>query len=117
MAGYNNFGNPYYNFAPTAYQPQPQPQRPQAFNEVLYATADEARAYIIQPNQSVMLIDTQNGVFRIKSADNLGNSSTRTYKFAEIKEGDALTGTKYVTLEEFNSRIEELNKKIKEMTI
>lgn len=125
-----NYGTPYYNYG-GMYQPQPQPQmqpqpqvqRAQAFSEVLYATPDEARAYIIQPNQSVMLIDTQNSVFRIKTADNFGNSTTRTYKFAEINESEALAQkatpdtTKYVTVDEFNSCVAELKKQIKEMQI
>lgn len=76
--------NPYQNY----YQ-QPQMVQPQnnsmPFNDVRFATIEEAKAYIMLPNTKVMFMDRDNSVFYIKSADSLGKSTIEAFKFARIE--------------------------------
>ena len=107
---YNNYTNPYMNnYAknyPTYQQalqqqlmqaqqtmPQQQPimSQPQELpiQGIKFLTADEIRAYIVMPNTKEMLIDMAGGLAYIKSADAMGQSSVKTYKFEETTEQSA----------------------------
>ena len=94
------FGNNYYGggtMYPTyqgnimqPQQPQPIMQQPQQqydppIQAVKFVTTDEAKGFIVNPNQKVMLIDKDNSVFYIKGADGIGQSYTYAYKFEAIK--------------------------------
>lgn len=93
---YSQYNNAYQNFQQ---QPQPQMQRqqmPQApvempIQDIRFVTSEEAKAYIVYPNNKVLLIDRQNNIAHLKTADNMGQSSSKTYKFQEVDaEGKAL---------------------------
>ena len=93
---YSQYNNAYQNFQQ---QPQPQMQRqqmPQApvempIQDIRFVTSEEAKAYIVYPNNKVLLIDRQNNIAHLKSADNMGQSSSKTYKFEEVDgNGNAL---------------------------
>ena len=91
-AGYSPFYQPSY----MAYQQQPT-QQPQMqmqtqqtqpiqnqcvpFSDVRYGTIDEAKAYIVMPNASVMFIDKNLGEFYIKSANQMGEPSLEEFVF------------------------------------
>jgi len=45
-----------------------------------------AKSYPIMPNQSLMLMDSENPVCYMKSADNTGKPSLKCYKLVEISE-------------------------------
>lgn len=70
-------------------QPQPiqQPIQQQSFDmpiqDIRYLTADEIKAFIVMPNTKVMLIDKDNKLAHIKSADAMGQSSSKVYSFSE----------------------------------
>ena len=70
---------------------QPQPQNiiqpeEKPFNDVRFATAEEAKGYIMFPNTKVMLIDRDNSVFYIKSADSIGKSTLEGYKYSRVED-------------------------------
>lgn len=100
MFGYNNYTNPYLQansyLSNTMVQPQPirQMNQPQTqyevpFNDVRFVNEKEAQGFILLPNQKALLMDTANKKFWIKYTDGLGNSSTETYRFEKIENGDS----------------------------
>lgn len=69
---------------------QPQPQQAQQsqvsvpIKDIRFVTSEEAKAFIVMPNSNALLIDTANGMAFLKSADGIGQSVTKTYKFSEV---------------------------------
>lgn len=49
-----------------------------------YASEEEVRGYILQPNTQVFAIDREKPFFYIKTADNLGRSTVNKYKFEQV---------------------------------
>lgn len=89
-----NYGYPMYS-TPYAYQQQyrqqyaPQQPQPQQTYEapmldVRFATAEEAKAFIVMPNTRALLIDRQGGMAHLKIADNMGQSVTQYFKFEPV---------------------------------
>lgn len=98
---YNSYGNGYYPYmyGQYGYQQYPQyqgtqsrqsaqqSQQPQQFDlpilDIKFVTSEEAKSYIVFPNTNVLLIDRQNKIAYLKSADNLGQSSMREFRYEE----------------------------------
>lgn len=76
--------NPYQNYYQQPQMVQPQ-QTNMPFNDVRFATIEEAKAYIMLPNTKVMFMDRDNSVFYIKSADSLGKSTIEAFKYARTE--------------------------------
>ena len=51
--------------------------------EIKFVTSKEAEAYIVMPNSSSLLIDKQEGIAYLKSADNMGQSFMEIYHFSK----------------------------------
>lgn len=72
---------------------------------VKFVTADEARAFMVLPNTRVMLMDRNNSIFYIKSADSLGQSMLEAYEFKKIDNTKPDTATadtnQNINLEQF----------------
>lgn len=70
-----------------------------------------AKDHIVQPGQTVWMMDNNAPVFYVKSADNMGTSSFKAYRFEEIQpdapQQPDMSG--YVTRDEFNKLKEALN--------
>ena len=58
-------------------------------HDVRFVNEKEAQGFILLPNQKALLMDTANKKFWIKYTDSLGNSSTETYRFEKIENGDS----------------------------
>lgn len=80
---YGLYQNPQMTQRPMPMQPQPQDV---PFNDIKFVTADEAKAYIVMPNTKVMLMDRDNSVFYIKSADGLGKSMLEAFKYTRLED-------------------------------
>lgn len=65
-------------------QPQPQPQYEMPIQDIRFVTAEEAKAFIVMPNTSVLLIDKSSGIAQLKSADNMGQSNSKHFRFEEV---------------------------------
>lgn len=168
----NNYFNGYNNYPqyPQGYQttmqrqgqmfnnqmPQPMPmpmQNQQTQNqfeiplrEVKFVTSEEAKAYIVFPNTASLLIDKQQGLAYLKSADNMGQSFMEAFSFKKYEQGQetALQDTKKEEpidlssfikktdldteelvrkgdldkiMEKSNTKYEELNKKVESLTV
>lgn len=91
--GYNPTYQPMYAQYPQMpmqqYMQQPiqQPIEP-PIQAVKFVNENEAKAYIVLPNTKEMLIDKDNGIAYLKSADQMGQSSTKIFRFEEVIEKD-----------------------------
>lgn len=104
---------------PVQYQPQPQTMGQQVpSNQITYVNGDEgAKAYIVAPNSSIMLMDSDSPKFYIKSANQNGQMSLRTFRFEEVLEGatpKSQETEKKIDLSEFAKKddLKELEQKI-----
>lgn len=99
----NNFANPY-----NMYQPR-------VNTGIIWVQGVEgAKAYQLMPNSNAMLLDSENeGRFYIKTSDNVGMCTLRTFAYEEVNS----TPTDFITRSEFNKMIEELRGAINEQSI
>jgi hypothetical protein len=63
-------------------QPMPMQFEP-PIREIKFVTSKEAEAYIVMPNSSSLLIDKQEGIAYLKSADIMGQSFMEMYHFSK----------------------------------
>ena len=84
------YNNGYYGYNPQSYNqnygymPQQTQFQNNAFSKVIYGTLDEAKAYILTPNESIMIINKELGEFYVKTADTMGKSVLEGFKYAKI---------------------------------
>lgn len=75
-----------------------------------------AKDHIVQPNTTAWMMDNNEPVFYVKSADNLGTTTFKAYRFEEISEPGQPMQTpqidmsKYVQRDEFESLKEQIDK-------
>lgn len=64
-----------------------------------------AQAYLIAPNSAVLLMDSDNPIFYIKSSDMSGKASIQAYRYEELKHDESVAPADktYVTKEEFEA--------------
>lgn len=96
--GNNSIYPQYNNSIYSAYQntiPQTQMNRQQIQNQyetpiqdLRFVTSEEAKAHIVYPNTNALLIDKANKIAYLKSADSLGQSSIRNFKYEELNESE-----------------------------
>lgn len=105
---------------PTAYYPTPgyaQPTistNPSNSNNGLVWVQGEggAKSYLVAPNTTVLLMDSESQKFYIKSADNSGMPMPlRTFEYKEVGAAEQIPVDKYVTKEELDRRLAELVRK------
>ena len=120
---YNNYfpmGYPYYSAQPAMQQPQippqpqyrQQPQQPAANGIIWVQGMAGAKSYLLAPGQTALLMDSENPVFYIKSADQSGMPTLRAFDYKERTTEQAAPApaqanvdmSKYVTWEELEKR-------------
>lgn len=98
--------NPYMNPYPT--------MRPYGNTINWVQGVEGAKAFQIAPNSNVMMLDSENdGIFYIKTSDNVGMCSMRTFKFEEITTTSSSAPpdlSDYVRKDELQELIEKLIK-------
>ena len=98
-----------------------QPYRPQTtMNNITWVQGVEgAKAYQLSPNTNVQLMDSENdGIFYIKTSDNIGMCNLRMFKYEEIKETpNQIDTSQFVTRAELNEIISKLGGKQNEQPI
>ena len=113
---YDNFGNyvPFNPYPQPGYnKPIQQPQNTYAFVNGL----EGAKSYIVPANQTVLLMDSEQPVCYMKTANALGQSTLRYFKLTECSETDVRTPitpvppkSGYVTKEEFDDLVKRIEK-------
>ena len=77
----NNFNNPYVNPAPNMYNAR--------LNQYTFVNGLEgAKSFQVQPNQTVMLLDSDNPIIYKKSANSYGQASIEYFQMIPISEQD-----------------------------
>lgn len=107
----NPYGQPNYGFQQPYQAPQPQPQV-QKPNFDFVNGIEGAKSYRLMPNQSAILLDNENSLLYIKSANALGQSSIEYYSIQKTSE-DAVKGTpkkdaSFVSREDFDELVKKV---------
>lgn len=103
----NNF-NPYGNYQPNNYYQQPRTNG----NLIFVNGMEGAKSYQIQPNQMVMLLDSDNPIIYKKTANAYGQATIEPFELVPIQEHKQ--EEKYVLRTDFEAlvkRIDEMTKK------
>lgn len=103
--------NGYQNQAPQQETPpasKPSLQVPWVNGEV------GAQAYLIAPNSTVLLMDSDNPIFYIKTSDLSGKATIQAFKYEELRQSPQAASPMYVTREEFESFKQSISKKPEE---
>lgn len=91
--------------------PQMQIPTPQVNQGLLWVSGEVgAKSYLVAPNSTVLLMDSDSSRFYLKSADNAGMPSLRIFEYTEVQQNtpqapyrsDFNFDDKYVTREEYN---------------
>lgn len=138
MAMYNTYPvtyqNPYYQ-QPLLVQPQsqlmsqqqnsiiPQPQQPVQNNNIIWVTGEAgAKSYLVAPNTTVQLWDSESQTIYLKSADASGMPSIKTLEYTIKNDNPPLQATlveeEYISREEFEDlkgEIKSLGKEIEKL--
>lgn len=109
-----------YNYPYNFYSNVPMPTNPVNTTQQLNRTGinwvagvEGLKEVKLQPNSAVLLLDSDNeGVFYIKSCDNIGICTVRTFMYEEVTQ-PTTESKEYITKNEFNKAIEELKGLIK----
>lgn len=95
----NNYQNPYMPYTP---------RYSASNNSIVWVQGIEgAKAYQLAPNSNIILMDSENDRFYIKTSDNIGMCNLRIFEFKEITDAPK-TENQYVTREEFNQLVSQL---------
>jgi hypothetical protein len=142
MYNYNN--NPYYNtyggytqhYTPTPqynnYQTQQQTQPQQTYIPLTFVNGEVgAKAFIMQPNSTIYMQDSDSDKLFIKKSDAQGKSTMRKFKLVELDDNDQIIENKvqkdmssnFISKEqlealkqEFEGKLSELNAKFDSLT-
>lgn len=96
-------------------QPMQQTQNQQSNNGIIWVQGEEgAKAYMVAPGNSVLLMDSENSAFYIKSSDNSGMPMPlRIFDYAERNAKQQTQNIKpnveYVTRQEFDALSARIN--------
>lgn len=110
----------YNNYPYQSYVQQPaQPATPQTDNGIVWVQGESgAKSFFVSPGKSVLLMDSEESKFYIKSADISGMPlPLRTFTYTEEKPSTAqntainITPDNFITREEFEAKIAEITAK------
>lgn len=120
MPVYPNFyQSPYQQYQPYTQYQMPQQTNPQSQNGIIWVQGEAgAKSYLVASGQSVLLMDSENTTFYIKSTDPSGMPlPLRIFDYAErnsvqtAPETPAFSGTdmtNYITRQEFEEKLSQL---------
>lgn len=118
---YNNtympYPNPYY---PQMFQPQPQNQQPTQNNNIIWVSGEAgAKSYMVAPNTTVQLWDSEANVIYLKSADASGMPSMRildyTIRDNSSPQSHADVSANYATQDDLKVLERKLNDRLDEI--
>lgn len=134
MYNYNN--NPYYNnyggynqpYTPAPqynnYQTQQQTQPQQTYIPLTFVNGEVgAKAFIMQPNSTIYMQDSDSDKLFIKKSDAQGKSTMRKFKLLELDENDQIIENKnqkdmssnFISKEQFEALKQEFEGKLSEL--
>ena len=107
---YNYFPQTYQQpiYYPQQTQPQ-QPQPPQQTQSLIWVQGEAgAKSYLVAPNSTVTLWDSESHTIYIKSADATGMPSIRTLDYT-IRGNEERMAVNYVTMDDFDAVKKEID--------
>ena len=78
-----------------------------------------AKSWLVNPGATVLLMDSENQRFYLKSADMNGVPAMRTFEYSEIgapKPQEAMQTVQFVSVEEFNGFRDEVLKRLEDLS-
>jgi len=122
MAGWpylqNNNSGPYPPQQVPNYVPYTTPATPQQSGILWVQGEAGAKSYLVGAGQSVLLMDSENQCFYIKSTDASGMPMPlRTFDYTERVQNSVLEHTDYVTREEFDRFVNEMKGVLNESAV
>lgn len=104
--------NGYQNQAPQQEAPPPASKPPL---QVPWVNGEVgAQAYLIAPNSAVLLMDSDNPIFYIKTSDLSGKATIQAFRYGELYQAPQQNSPVYVTREEFETFKRSLSQKSEE---
>ena len=101
-------------------QPMPMQQPRQDTNGLIWVQGEAgAKSWFVAPGATVLLMDSENPRFYMKSADLNGVPAMRTFEYNEVgspKPQEAPQAVNFVSTEEFNGFRDEVLKKLEELS-
>ena len=95
-----------YGYNPYQYQTPTQPQ----MNQYAFVNGVEgAKSFIVKPNQTILLMDSEQPICYMKQSNGFGQSSLRYFKLVEVKEEELKQPTINDTIVQ---RLEQLEKAV-----
>ena len=91
--GANPYGQPNYGVYQPNYQPQMQAQ-PQSNTYAFVNGIEGAKSFPMQPNQIVMLMDSDNPIAYMKQSNGMGQATIKYYRLVETSEQELRGGSK-----------------------
>lgn len=135
MYNYNNpYASPYTSYyqqpyatqtQPNVYQNQQQQTAQQTYIPLTFVNGEVgAKAFIMQPNSTIYLQDSDSDKLFIKKSDMQGKSIMKKYKLVELDENDQIIENKpqkdlmgnFISKEQFHALKEEFEGKLSELT-
>ncbi|MBO7731533.1 MAG: hypothetical protein J6S67_03250 [Methanobrevibacter sp.] len=91
--------------------PVQQPKR----GVITVAGLNEARSFNLNPGESIVLIDSNDDFFYIKECDDIGKSTTRSFKYEEIEIEEKTGSVSKKEFDKLSNDVKELKTMIKEI--
>lgn len=113
MANYNNpYGYGNYN----SYNPNNNIYQQSQLNHYAFVNGIEgAKSFQLQPNQNIMLMDSDNPICYMKQTNNIGQATLRYFKLVEVSEQELRnanqvpSNNEYVLKSEFDALVKRIN--------
>lgn len=116
MANYNNpYGYGNYN----SYNPNNNIYQQSQLNHYAFVNGIEgAKSFQLQPNQNIMLMDSDNPICYMKQTNNIGQATLRYFKLVEVSEQELRNANQVPSNNEYvlKSNFDALVKRINELT-
>ena len=83
---------------------------------ITVAGLNEARSFNLNPGESIVLIDSNEDVFYIKECDEIGKSTTKSYRYEQIELEESSGAVSKKEFDKLSGDVQELKNMIKEIT-
>lgn len=82
---------------------------------ITVAGLSEARGFNLNPGESVVLIDANDDYFYIKECDEIGKSTTRSFRYEEIELDEASGAVSKKEFDKLSGDVKDLKNMVKEL--
>ena len=82
---------------------------------ITVAGLSEARGFNLNPGESVVLIDANDDVFDIKECDEIGKSTTRSFKYEEVELEETTGAVSKKEFDRLSGDVKDLKNMVKEL--